>query len=229
MSDALTDTFIPPDDLPAEELPTPTTEEVIENLKNRLAGDADAQNWQPRLMEILDAFEKFLVEKPSPPQEWFDRVGDRAEKFDYHQLVLPFDFVNPELDDLENVRLLRKRFAEQKSYMALEHSLMTRNRFLWTDGHIPQNLAPIIVPCPSLILELPETPSTTTGNPMDGEEWDCAMTIFPDGSYWAYNLDLDEMEELGEDLGDMLVQYGDLLAHLEVVIPVEGYDYGLLA
>jgi hypothetical protein len=101
---------------------------------------------------------------------------------------------------------------------------MTRNRFLWTDGHI----APMVCPRPCLILETPETPVVGTGNPMDGEEWDCAMTLFPDGSYWAYNLDLDEMEELEPELGDILVKYGDILAHLEVIVPTEGHDYGLL-
>jgi hypothetical protein len=58
--------------------------------------------------------------------------------------------------------------------------------------------------------------------------WDCCISIFPDGSYIAYNLANDQEEELGEDFKMVFDKYIKTLSRLQLVIPVEGRDYGIL-
>ena len=58
--------------------------------------------------------------------------------------------------------------------------------------------------------------------------WDCCISIFPDGSYVAYNLNHDDEEELGEDFKAEFDKHIDVLSKLQLVIPVEGRDYGIL-
>ena len=58
--------------------------------------------------------------------------------------------------------------------------------------------------------------------------WDCCISIFPDGNYIAYNLNHDDEEELGEDFKAEFDKHIDVLSKLQLVIPVEGRDYGIL-
>ena len=58
--------------------------------------------------------------------------------------------------------------------------------------------------------------------------WDCCISIFADGSYVAYNLDNDDEEVLGEDFKAVFQKYIKTLAKMQLVIPVEGRDYGIL-
>ncbi len=203
-------------ELPPEEPQQTALEDKLANLAELLQkGELE---WHSRLPDILREFESFLVDRPPPPASWSNRVGDLANKFDYYQIVLPEEYINPYEDDLANVRLLGDKFYGQPGFMALEHALLQRNRFLFTDGHCEA----IPAPRPLLMLEAADDASA------EEDLWDCALTVFPDGSYWSYNLDRDETEELGEELGDLLQKHMDLLSRLRVVIPVEGVDFGNL-
>jgi len=210
---------IQPNDIPSEEPTQPSLDEKLANLAQLLQDRS--YEWHPRLHEILGEFERFLVERPEPPRAWRDRVGENAHKFDYHQIVLPPEYINPYEDDLSNVRLLEEKFAGEPSFMALEHTLLLSNRFLFTDGHSE----PISAPRPVLMLETRDEEHAPSG---DEEIWDCALTVFPDGSYWAYNLDRDDAEEMGEELGDLLEKHMELLSRLSVTVPVEGVHFGIL-
>lgn len=205
-------------DLPPEELPQTSLDEKLANLTELLKNRS--YEWHSQLNQILQSFERFLVERPAPPASWVARVGENAHKFDYYQIVLPADYMNPYEDDLANVRLLEEKFSGESSFMALEHTLIQNNRFLFTDGHA----TPIAAPPPLLMLETPED-----SDPSQTEDlWDCALTVFPDGSYWAYNLEKDDSEELGEELGHLLERHMDILSRLRVTVPVEGVDFGFL-
>jgi hypothetical protein len=201
-------------DLPPEELTKPTPEDRMnafaELLKQARAGTA----WEPMLMELLWTFEKFLVDRPPPPKSWSDRLGKNADKYDYYQIVLPGDYLDPYLDDLENVRLLREKFIGQKSIMALENFLVTRNHFLFGNEHA----APVCLPRPLLMLE------SYTNSPQI--TWDCSLTVFPDGSWQAYNMDRDDEDSVGEDIGDYLERWMPIISFLKVLAPVEGRDFG---
>ena len=59
-------------------------------------------------------------------------------------------------------------------------------------------------------------------------DWDCCFTLFGDGSYYAYNLEQDEEEELGEDFQTVLAQKIGILSEMRLIIPTEGRDYGIL-
>ena len=202
--------------LPPEELAQTSLEEKLSNLETLLR--SAPLEWHSNLHEILSLCERFLLERPAPPASWTARVGDLAHKFDYYQIVLPEEYMNPYEDDLANVRLLQEKFAGERSFMALEHTLLQRNRFLVTDGHATS----IPAPCPLLMLE-------TNEDENDGADlWDCALTVFPDGSYWAYNLDRDDAEEMGEELGDLLEKHMEVLSQLRVTVPVEGVHFGIL-
>lgn len=173
--------------------------------------------YKSRFDEILDSFEDFLIQRPEPPKEWQERFDASGKKFDYWQVVLPPDFLDPYEDDLGNIRRLRNEFSDTKPSMALEHLLITRNYFLYENGHA----APIPAPRPILMLES-----------MDDEQseidWDCAFTLFGDGSYYAYNLDEDHEEELGEDFKSVLENRIGILSKLRLVVPIEGRDYGFI-
>lgn len=202
--------------LPPDELSQTSLDEKLANLTALLQNHT--VEWHAHLQEILALFERFLMERPEPPSSWIQRVGDKAHKFDYHQIVLPEEYTNPYEDDLANVRLFEEKFAGERSFMALEHTLLQRNRFLFTDGHAE----PIYSPRPLLMLETPQDEHA-------GEDiWDCALTIFPDGSYWAYNLEHDDAEEMGEELDGLLEKHMELLSRLQVTVPVEGIDFGIL-
>jgi hypothetical protein len=196
--------------------------------------------WTCSFHKILDAFEDFLVQRPSPPQSWLDRFAAHDKKFDYYQIVLPDDFQDPYEDDLGNIRRLRDEFADGKTTMALEHLLISRNYFIFENGHAE----PIAAPRPILMLE-----SADDFDPDEEEmddicadlhdkivhpkktskvDWDCCITLFQDGSYYAYNLDNDEEEELGEDILLVLDKWIPVLTEMRIVIPVEGRDYGIL-
>lgn len=207
-----------PPDIEPEDLPELDTGERLDNLLQLLQdGREDARRNHPcRITDILEMFADFLSRKPGPPKTWQDRVGVQAGKFDYHQIVLPGDYLDPYLDDLENVRKLHRQFSDGNCPMVLEHHLLSFNYFLFSDGIYPS----IAAPRPLLMLEsAPEDPEIN---------WDCALTVFPDGSYYSYNLDKDQEEDLGEDIYDILPARLDLLGKLRLLIPAQGRDFGHL-
>jgi hypothetical protein len=137
--------------------------------------------------------------------------------------VLPKDFEDPYEDDLGNIRRLRGEFEREPSTMALEHELISRNYFVYENGHAEA----IPAPRPMLMLE-----SQDRDDDQEEEEgditWDCCISIFADGSYTAYNLDNDDEEVLGEDFKAVFKKYIKTLSKMQLVIPVEGRDYGIL-
>ena len=199
-----------------EELFTPSTDEKIQSVL-ALIEEQKTSPYESRFDEILDGFEDFLMMRPDPPKEWQERFNASGKKFDYWQIVLPQDFQDPFEDDLGNIRRLRNEFADTKPSMALEHLLISRNYFLYENGHAK----PIPAPRPILMLES-----------MDDEkskiDWDCCFTLFADGSFYAYNLDQDDEEELGEDFQAILQKRLGILSEMRLIVPAEGRDYGIL-
>ena len=189
--------------------------ELVQNQKN--------ESWDSRLFDILDAFEDFLTYRPEPPREWLETYAKSGKEFDYYQVVLPQDFQDPYEDDLGNIRRLRNEFERTPSTMALEHELVSRNYFIFENGHAE----PIPAPRPMLMLESMDREDDE--EEQEGDiTWDCCISIFPDGSYIAYNLNHDDEEELGEDFKAEFDKHIDVLSKLQLVIPVEGRDYGIL-
>ena len=200
--------------LPDEEVLKPSPEERLEAFANLLREARKGAEWDSILSEILSGFEIFLLERPTPPDTWKERVGTEAEKYDYYQIVLPGDHLDPYKDDLENVRMIEEKFQDQKSNMALENFLVTRNHFLFGNGH----LAPVNLPRPLVMLEsYPESKEL---------DWDCCITIFPDGSWQAYNLDHDDEESIGEDISENLERWMPFIHAMRVIPPAEGRDFG---
>ncbi len=195
-----------------------TAEKSNKNIQNflKLIEEQKSVPWTSRFHAVLDAFEDFMIQKPEPPPAWKARFGNNPNKFDYHQIVLPDDFQDPYEDDLGNIRRLRDEF-ENTASMALEHLLISRNYFIFENGHA----APIPAPKPLLMLESVDDPNSKI-------DWDCCISIFQDGSYYAYNLDHDDEEELGENFRESLEKRLPLLSEMGLVIPVEGRDYGFL-
>lgn len=193
-----------------------STDEKIHSLLDLIRVQRETP-YESRFNEILDGFEDFLMTRPEPPKEWQERFDASGKKFDYWQIVLPADFQDPFEDDLGNIRRLRNEFSDVKPSMALEHMLVTRNYFLYENGHA----RPVPAPHPILMLES-----------MDDEkskiDWDCCFTLFGDGSYYAYNLDQDNEEELGEDFQDILKDRIGILSEMRLVVPAEGRDYGII-
>lgn len=172
---------------------------------------------ESHFQKVLDDFEDFLINRPEPPEEWKARLGSSAKKYDYHQIVLPPDFEDPYEDDLGNIRRLRAEFESVPATMALEHLLISQNYFIFENGHAE----PIGAPRPLLMLESVDD----EGSRID---WDCCISIFPDGSFYAYNIRNDHEEVLGEDIKLVLEGQMDVLSEMQLVIPVEGRDYGVL-
>ena len=193
-----------------------STDEKIHSLLDLIRVQRETP-YESRFNEILDGFEDFLMTRPEPPKEWQERFDASGKKFDYWQIVLPADFQDPFEDDLGNIRRLRNEFSDVKPSMALEHMLVTRNCFLYENGHA----RPVPAPRPILMLES-----------MDDEkskiDWDCCFTLFGDGSYYAYNLDQDNEEELGEDFQGILKDRIGILSEMRLVVPAEGRDYGII-
>ena len=158
--------------------------ELVQNQKN--------EPWDSRLFDILDAFEDFLTLRPEPPQEWQETYAKSGKEFNYYQVVLPQDFQDPYEDDLGNIRRLRNEFERTPSTMALEHELVSRNYFIFENGHAEA----IPAPRPMLMLESKDRD--------------------------------DDEEELGEDFKAEFDKHIDVLSKLQLVIPVEGRDYGIL-
>ncbi|HQB65926.1 MAG TPA: hypothetical protein PK616_08540 [Fibrobacteraceae bacterium] len=176
-----------------------------------------ALGWESRFHEILDAFEDFLINRPEPPEEWKARLGADVKKYDYYQIVLPADFEDPYEEDLGNIHRLRAEFEAVPVTMAIEHLLISRNYFIFENGHAD----PIPAPRPLLMLESVDD----EGSKID---WDCCITVFSDGSFYAYNIRNDQEEVLGEDIKAILEDQMDVLCEMQLVIPVEGRDYGIL-
>ena len=201
-------------DLPPEEIAKPSQQDRMDSFADLLKQARAGTPWESILSELLWAFEQFLVDQPTPPKSWSERLGQQADKYDYYQIVLPGDYLDPYKDDLENVRLLRDKFAGEKSFMALENFLVTHNHFLYGNGHA----APVCLPRPLLMLEsYADSPQIT---------WDCTLTVFPDGSWHAYNMDRDDEDSLGEDIGEQLERWMPIISFLKVLVPMEGRDFG---
>ena len=209
--------------VPGEELTSIPGEERLKNFMELIQAQK-GEEWQSRLSDILDSFEDFLTMRPEPPQSWQDTYAASGKQFDYYQIVLPKDFEDPYEDDLGNIRRLRNEFERTPSTMALEHELISRNYFIYENGHAD----PIPAPRPLLMLE-----SQDRDDDQEVEEgditWDCCISIFADGSYISYNLDHDEEEVLGEDFTAVFEKHIKTLSKLQLVIPIEGRDYGILS
>ena len=208
--------------VPSAELSIIPGEERLKNFMELVQAEK-SKPWESRLSDILDSFEDFLTLRPDPPQSWLDNYAASGKKFDYHQVVLPEDFQDPYEDDLGNIRRLRGEFERVPSTMALEHELISRNYFIYENGHAD----PIEAPRPMLMLE-----SKDRDDDQEEEEgditWDCCISIFPDGSYVSYNLEHDDEEVLGEDFKAVFEKNIETLSKMQLVIPVEGRDYGIL-
>ena len=208
--------------VPSAELSMVPGEERLKNFMELVQAEK-TKPWESRLSDILDSFEDFLTLRPDPPQSWQDNYAASGKKFDYHQVVLPEDFQDPYEDDLGNIRRLRGEFERVPSTMALEHELISRNYFIFENGHAD----PIEAPRPMLMLE-----SKDRDDDQEEEEgditWDCCISIFPDGSYVSYNLEHDDEEVLGEDFKAVFEKNIETLSKMQLVIPVEGRDYGIL-
>ena len=209
--------------VPGEELTSIPGEERLKNFMELIQAQK-GEEWQSRLSDILDSFEDFLTIRPEPPQSWQDTYAASGKQFDYYQIVLPKDFEDPYEDDLGNIRRLRNEFERTSSTMALEHELISRNYFIYENGHAEA----IPAPRPLLMLE-----SQDRDDDQEVEEgditWDCCISIFADGSYISYNLDHDEEEVLGEDFKAVFEKHIKTLSKLQLVIPIEGRDYGILS
>lgn len=209
--------------VPGEELTSIPGEDRLKNFMELIQAQK-GEEWQSRLSDILDSFEDFLTMRPEPPQSWQDTYAASGKQFDYYQIVLPKDFEDPYEDDLGNIRRLRNEFERTPSTMALEHELISRNYFIYENGHAD----PIPAPRPLLMLE-----SQDRDDDQEVEEgditWDCCISIFADGSYISYNLDHDEEEVLGEDFKAVFEKHIKTLSKLQLVIPIEGRDYGILS
>lgn len=211
-----------PKNLPSENLSDIPGEERIKNFMELIKNQKSAP-WESRLNDILDAFEDFLTVRPEPPKSWVDNFAASGKKFDYYQIVLPEDFQDPYEDDLGNIRRLRSEFERVPSTMALEHELISRNYFIFENGHAEA------IPAPQPMLMLESKDRDDDEEPQDGDiTWDCCISIFPDGSYVSYNLEDDFDEELGEDFKSVFEKHVGTLSKLQLVIPVEGRDYGIL-
>lgn len=209
-------------DLPSEELSMIPGEERLKNFME-LVQAQKSEPWNSRLNDILDAFEDFLTIRPEPPQSWKDNYAVSGKKFDYHQVVLPKDFEDPYEDDLGNIRRLRSEFDRVPSTMALEHELISRNYFIFENGHAEA------IPAPRPMLMLESQDRDDDQEELEGDiTWDCCISIFADGSYISYNLEHDDEEVLGEDFKAVFEKNIKTLSKLQLVIPVEGRDYGIL-
>ena len=208
--------------VPSAELSVVPGEERLKNFMD-LIQKQKAEPWDSRLTDILDAFEDFLTVRPEPPQSWKDNYAASGKQFDYYQIVLPKDFEDPYEDDLGNIRRLRNEFERTPSTMALEHELVSRNYFVFENGHAEA----IPAPRPMLMLE-----SQDRDDDQEIEEgditWDCCISIFADGSFVSYNLEHDDEEVLGEDFKAVFEKNIKTLSKLQLVIPIEGRDYGIL-
>ena len=205
-----------------EELKEISGEERLKNFMD-LVQNQKNEPWDSRLSDILDAFEDFLTLRPEPPREWQETYAKSGKEFDYYQVVLPQDFQDPYEDDLGNIRRLRNEFERTPSTMALEHELVSRNYFIFENGHAEA------IPAPRPMLMLESKDREDDEEELEGDiTWDCCISIFPDGSYIAYNLNHDDEEELGEDFKAEFDKHIDVLSKLQLVIPVEGRDYGIL-
>jgi hypothetical protein len=100
---------------------------------------------------------------------------------------------------------------------------VSRNYFIFENGHADA------IPAPRPMLMLESKDRDDDEEEQEGDiTWDCCISIFPDGSYVAYNLNHDDEEELGEDFKAEFDKHIDVLSKLQLVIPVEGRDYGIL-
>ena len=201
-------------DLPEGEALPEDWNRIVESITEAVSRERKRES---RLGPIAGMMADFLTRKPAPPQSWLDRLGDRAAKFDYHQIQLPPN-VPAGLEELEALDWLKENCSG--SFEALEHYLLTRNHFLFGDGHYPAAEHPC--PMPLLMLE-------TSAEAVENEEdEDRCFLIFADGSGYAWNLDDSGEEELLQDATPLLRRHADELSKLAWHPPVEGVDYGAL-
>jgi hypothetical protein len=202
--------------LSEDEPNTPGADVVLRNLL-QLLQQSRQETHPSSLKAICLGFINFMQELPPPPAEWKERVGSKADKFEYHQLVLPEALCDPELDDLANIKDIMQTYSE-KSFQALEYSLLTRNYFLFTDGHMDS------IYCPKPLIMLEHLPIEGAAE----EDWDCFFYLFPDGSFVSFALDEDEDENIGLNGEAIFLEYREKIARLRLRFPVEGQDYGHL-
>ena len=208
--------------VPSAELSMIPGEERLQNFMELIEREKESP-WESRLSDILDSFEDFLTIRPEPPQSWQDNYAASGKQFDYYQIVLPKDFEDPYEDDLGNIRRLRGEFERTPSTMALEHELISRNYFVYENGHAEA------IPAPRPMLMLESQDRDDDQEEQEGDiTWDCCISIFADGSYIAYNLDNDDEEVLGEDFKAVFEKHIKTLSKMQLVIPIEGRDYGIL-
>lgn len=195
--------------IPAE----PDTQERIENFIANLKESQKQIQWQSQLTRILDDFEDFLVQTPAPPPAWQELFATQPRELDYWQIVLPDEYIDPYLSDLENIALLREKFAGQ-GFMALESELVGRNCFIYHNAHASS-------------IELPE-PVIMLASNLETQEilYDCCLRVYGDGSWYAYNLENDEEEQLGENFLEVMDKWLPILSKMQLEIPHAGQDYG---
>jgi hypothetical protein len=194
--------------------PKLSPDEIFQAFQIKLAEYRDmGQNHKTTIPQVLDIFQAFLEEKPEPPESWKIQVGDKADKFDYHQIVLPQDHCDPYKLELENIEIIRD---SGRYSMALEHALISRNYFIFTDGHADS----IPAPKPLLMLESHENDNAV--------DWDCCFYIWPDGSFYSYNLEGEHEENSGEDALEIVKIYRSVITNLVLKVPQEGVDFGHL-
>ena len=156
---------------------------------------------EKHLQRLLKVLEEWKAE------DWQSRFNDILDSFE--------DFL---MERPEPPAHVKERFGGDLSkYDYWQIVLISRNYFIYENGHAE----PIAAPRPLLMLESTEI----EGRQVD---WDCCITIFADGSFYAYNLEKNEEEVLGENVKDILENQMEVLSELSLVIPVEGRDYGIL-
>lgn len=206
----------PWENIPDQGISIPSTEERLEWFAQTLR-QAQEQIYPKQLQRILEDFRRFIEERPAPPPSYLQRFQAQGGGFDYWQIALPDELEHPELDELSLLERIQEEIPVSQSYQALESELVTRNRFIYHNGHAN----PITLPEPLLFLET---------HPKSEEiSWDCCVIVYPDASWYAYNLDGNQEESLGPDIRDRLEEWLPTLSKLKLVVPEEGSDYGVFA
>ncbi len=201
-----------------ENSPRYSEEEVLDNLiKTITQAKEEVTQYTPVIKTILGNLKSFLTDLPNPPQSWLDRLGKESSKYDYHQVVIPYDLRNPMLEDNENIELIETDLVESHC-MALEYYLIDHNRFLWNDGHFDS----VYSPKPLLLLDNVE--------PTEDVLWDCFLYIFPDGSFVSYNLENEDSPEefIGANVFEELHQHYKVVSKLQIKFAGEHTDYGFI-
>ena len=159
--------------------------------------------------ESLNSFMELVQKLKDEP--WTSRLNDILDAFEDFLTIRP----EPPQSWQDNYAASGKKFDY--------YQIVLPEDFIFENGHAE----PIPAPRPILMLESKDRADDE--QPQEGDiTWDCCISIFADGSYVAYNLDHDDEEELGEDFKVVFEKHIKTLSKLQLVIPVEGRDYGIL-